>query len=86
MVDSYLVGSTVLQVRLILFPAHWLCTAANSMPDPTDTTLLDDLDTRQDAVLLQLTELNDRVERLLQQHTIGLRVVEPGQEDSPAAA
>ena len=56
------------------------------MPDPTDTTLLDELDTRQDAVLLQLTELNDQVERLLKQHTIGLRVVEPDQEDSPAAA
>lgn len=60
--------------------------AANSMPDHTDATLLDELDTRQDAVLLQLNQLNDRVERLLKQHTIGLRVVEPGQEDSPVAA
>ena len=60
--------------------------AANSMPEHTDATLLDELDTRQDAVLLQLNELNDRVERLLKQHTIGLRVVEPGQETSPAAA
>lgn len=60
--------------------------AANSMPDTTDATLLDELDTRQDAVLLQLNDLNDRVERLLKQHTIGLRVVEPGQEHSPAAA
>ncbi|MDE0736134.1 MAG: hypothetical protein OSB47_09945 [Pirellulaceae bacterium] len=60
--------------------------AANSMTDTTDATLLDELDTRQDAVLLQLNDLNDRVERLLKQHTIGLRVVEPGQEQSPAAA
>ena len=60
--------------------------AANLMPDTTDATLLDELDTRQDAVLLQLNDLNDRVERLLKQHTIGLRVVEPGQEQSPAAA
>ena len=60
--------------------------AANSMPDPTDATLLDELDTRQDAVLLQLNELNDRVERLLKQHTIGMRVVEAGQENPPAAA
>ncbi|MFP6621727.1 MAG: hypothetical protein VB877_20450 [Pirellulaceae bacterium] len=56
------------------------------MPDHTDATLLDELDTRQNAVLLQLNQLNDRVERLLKQHTIGLRVVEPGQEDSPVAA
>ncbi len=56
------------------------------MSHPTDTTLLDELDARQDAVLLQLTELNDRVEKLLKQHTIGLRVVDEEPDDAPAAA
>jgi hypothetical protein len=59
------------------------------MPEQTETSLLDDLDSRQDAVLLQLDELNEQVERLLKQHTIGLRVVdeqEGDQDPTPAAA
>ena len=59
------------------------------MPEQSAPSLLDDLDTRQDTVLLQLDELNERVERLLKQHTIGLRVVddqEGEQDPTPAAA
>ena len=59
------------------------------MPDQSAHSLLDDLDTRQDAVLVQLDELNERVERLLKQHTIGLRVVDDHQDDqdpTPVAA
>ena len=59
------------------------------MPDQSAPSLLDDLDTRQDAVLVQLDELNERVERLLKQHTIGLRVVDDHQDDqdpTPVAA
>ena len=59
------------------------------MPEHTETSLLDDLDNRQDAVLLQLDELNEQVERLLKQHTIGLRVVDDQSDDqdpTPAAA
>ena len=59
------------------------------MPDQSSPSLLDDLDTRQDAILLQLDELNERVERLLKQHTIGLRVVDDQQGDqdpTPVAA
>ena len=55
------------------------------MPEQTETSLLDDLDSRQDAVLLQLDELIEQVERLLKQHTIGLRVVDE-QDPTPAAA
>ena len=59
------------------------------MPEKNETSLLDDLDARQNAVLLQLDELNEKVERLLKQHTIGLRVVDEPPEDqapTPAAA
>lgn len=64
-------------------------TATDPMPEQPETTLLDDLDARQNAVLLQLDELNEKVERLLKQHTIGLRVVDDQPEDqdpTPAAA
>ena len=64
-------------------------TATDPMPEQTETTLLDDRDARQNAVLLQLDELNEKVERLLKQHTIGLRVVDDQPEDqdpTPAAA
>ena len=59
------------------------------MTEQSAPSLLDDLDSRQDAVLLQLDELNERVEQLLKQHTIGLRVVdeqEGEQDPTPAAA
>jgi hypothetical protein len=55
------------------------------MPDQSAHSLLDDLDTRQDAILLQLDELDERVERLLKQHTIGLHVVDE-KDPRPAAA
>ena len=61
----------------------------NAMPDQSSPSLLEDLDSRQDAILLQLDELNERVERLLKQHTIGLRVVDDQQDDqdpTPVAA
>ena len=55
------------------------------MTEQSTTSLLDDLDARQNAVLLQLDELNERVESLLRQHTIGLRVVDGEDENSAAA-
>lgn len=73
------------QTDLNLFPP----VVTDSMPEQTETSLLDDLDTRQEAVLVQLDELNEQVKRLLKQHTIGLRVVDDQPDDqdpTPAAA
>ena len=55
------------------------------MTEQSTKSLLDDLDTRQDAALLQLDELNERLERLLKQHSVGLRVIEPGDDGTVAA-
>ncbi len=89
MVDSYLYenSTTALSYQADLHLSPPVIT--DPMPEQTETSLLDDLDSRQDAVLLQLDELNEQVERLLKQHTIGLRVVdeqESDQDPTPAAA